>query len=117
MSVTPLIVLLPGTAFLSLGGVLANDFVGRGKQLMNSFAAILTLIMNVPLNFILIPIWGISGASAASSFSYCAGTAVMVVEFLRITGMKPAEVLLPRVGDLKAYLRLLRGFFEREVKS
>jgi len=112
-SVLPLIVLLPGTAFLSLGGVLANDFVGRGKQLMNSFAAILTLCINVPLNFLLIPVWGISGASAASTFSYCAGTAFMLVEFLRITGMKPAEVLLPRAGDLNAYRNLVRSYFEK----
>jgi O-antigen/teichoic acid export membrane protein len=112
-SVTPLLVLLPGTAFLSLGGVLANDFVGRGKQLMNSFAAIVTLLINVPLNFLLIPVWGISGASAASTFSYCAGTVVMLVEFLRITGMKPAEVLLPRATDLDAYLNLVKGYFRK----
>jgi O-antigen/teichoic acid export membrane protein len=115
-SVTPLLVLLPGTAFLSLGGVLANDFVGRGKQLMNSFAAIVTLLINVPLNFLLIPVWGISGASAASTFSYCAGTAVMVVEFLRITGMKPADVLVPRAADLDAYLNLVKSYFKRPVR-
>jgi O-antigen/teichoic acid export membrane protein len=114
-SVTPLLVLLPGTAFLSLGGVLANDFVGRGKQLMNSFAAIVTLLINVPLNFLLIPVWGISGASAASTFSYCVGTAVMLVEFLRITGMKPAEVLVPRATDLDAYLKLAKGYFKGPV--
>lgn len=108
-SVTPLLVLLPGTAFLSLGGVIANDFVGRGKQLMNSFAALLTLSINVPLNFLFIPVWGIAGASAASTFSYCAGTVVMLVEFLRVTGMRPAEVLVPRVGDLHAYLNLVRN--------
>lgn len=106
-SVTPLIVLLPGTAFLSLGGVLANDFVGRGKQLTNSFAAMMTLLINVPLNFLLIPVWGISGASAASTFAYCAGTVVMLVEFLRITRMKPADVLIPKVSDLKAYVNLI----------
>ena len=115
MSVTPLIVLLPGTAFLSIGGVLANDFVGRGKQLMNSFAAILTLVLNVPLNFLLIPVWGISGASAASTFSYTVGSVVMVIEFLRITRMKPSEVLLPRASDLNAYVRLVRGFFGKEA--
>jgi len=113
-SVVPLLVLLPGTAFLSLGGVLANDFVGRGKQLMNSFAAMVTLAINVPLNFLLIPAWGISGASAASTFSYCAGTLVMLAEFLRITKMKPADVLLPRTSDLRAYLKLVRGLARHE---
>jgi Na+-driven multidrug efflux pump len=67
----------------------------------------------VPLNFLLIPVWGISGASAASTFSYCAGTVVMLVEFLRITGMKPAEVLLPRATDLDAYLNLVKGYFRK----
>jgi O-antigen/teichoic acid export membrane protein len=112
-SVIPLLVLLPGTAFLSLGGVLANDFVGRGKQLMNSFAATVTLLINVPLNLLLIPVWGISGASAASTFSYCVGTGVMLVEFMRITGMKPAEVLVPRAGDLSAYLNLVKSYLKK----
>ncbi|MFH0777333.1 MAG: flippase [Candidatus Eisenbacteria bacterium] len=112
-SVTPLLVLLPGTAFLSLGGILANDFVGRGKQLTNSVAALITLAINVPLNFILIPVWGIPGAAAASTFSYCVGVVVMVVRFLRITKMKPGQILLPRAGDMKPYLRLAKSVLSR----
>jgi O-antigen/teichoic acid export membrane protein len=112
-SVTPLLVLLPGTAFLSVGSILANDFVGRGRQALNSVAAIITLLINVPLNFILIPKWGISGAAAASAFSYCVGTTVMLVNFLRMTGLSPAEVLLPRPKDVRAYVKFARDCFER----
>jgi O-antigen/teichoic acid export membrane protein len=112
-SVKPLIILLPGTALLSVGSVLANDFVGRGKQVMNSFAAFVTLVINVALGLTFVPLWGTSGAAAAAAFSYAVGTVVMVVEFLRITGMNPREVLVPRRRDLSAYTqfasRLLRG--------
>jgi len=113
-SVSPMLVLLPGTAFLSVGSILANDFVGRGRQIMNSIAAIITLVINVPLNFVLIPIWGISGAAAASAFSYCVGTAVMIVEFIRLTGLSPAEVLLPRASDLHAYFDFAKDFLKRQ---
>jgi O-antigen/teichoic acid export membrane protein len=112
-SVHPLLVLLPGTAFLSVGSILANDFVGRGRQVLNSVAAGITLLINVPLNFILIPIWGINGAAAASTFSYCAGTTVMIVEFLRMTGLSPAEVLLPRAKDVRAYVSFAKGCLRR----
>ncbi|UCF78318.1 MAG: polysaccharide biosynthesis C-terminal domain-containing protein [Candidatus Eiseniibacteriota bacterium] len=112
-SVRPLLVLLPGTAFLSVGSILANDFVGRGRQAMNSVAAFITLLINVPLNFILIPVWGISGAAAASAFSYCTGTAVMLFVFLRLTGLRPSDVLLPRAGDLRAYVSFVREFLKR----
>ncbi len=116
-SVTPLILLLPGTAVLSVGSVLANDFVGRGKQLMNSFAAVVTLLINVPLNFILIPRWGVAGAAVASSVSYSIGVIVMLVEFTRITGIGPAGVLLPRPRDLSAYVRLLSGILRGRQKG
>jgi len=116
-SVRPLIVLLPGTVLLSIGSVLANDFVGRGKQLMNSFAALVTLAINVPLNFVLIPRWGVSGAAAASAFSYSVGAVVMLVEFLRVTGLKPSAVLVPRRADLQAYVGLIRSLLGRRQSS
>ena len=105
-AVGPLIILLPGTALLSIGSVLANDFVGRGKQVMNSFAAFVTLVVNVGLSLVFVPLWGTAGAAAAAAASYATGTTVMVVEFLHITGMKPAEMLLPRADDVRAYFRL-----------
>ena len=112
-SVTPLLILLPGTALLSIGSVLANDFVGRGKQLMNSLAAFITLVVNVALSLAFVPVWGTAGAAAAAALSYATGTVVMVVEFLRITGMRPAEVLLPRGRDLRAYTQLAGGLLRR----
>jgi O-antigen/teichoic acid export membrane protein len=112
-AVPPLLLLLPGTAFLSVGSILANDFVGRGRQALNSIAAIITLLINVPLNFVLIPVWGISGAAAASAISYSVGTIVMLVNFLRMTGLGPAEVLLPRSRDLQAYVNFGRECFKK----
>ncbi|MBN1503983.1 MAG: polysaccharide biosynthesis C-terminal domain-containing protein [Candidatus Eisenbacteria bacterium] len=112
-AVKPLVILLPGTALLSIGSVLANDFVGRGKQLMNSFAAFVTLVVNVVLSLAFVPLWGTAGAAAAAAVSYATGTAVMVVEFLRITGMKPAQVLVPRGGDARAYVELAARLLAR----
>jgi len=112
-AVKPLVILLPGTALLSIGSVLANDFVGRGKQVMNSLAAFVTLVVNVALSLAFVPVWGTAGAAAAAAVSYATGTTVMVVEFLRITGMKPAEMLLPRGGDIAAYARLARNLAGR----
>lgn len=105
-SVKPLIILLPGTALLSVGSVLANDFVGRGKQVMNSLAAFVTLVINVALSLVFVPRWGIAGAAAAAAISYATGAVVMIVEFVRITGMKPGQVLVPRGRDLWAYTQL-----------
>jgi O-antigen/teichoic acid export membrane protein len=112
-AVRPLVILLPGTALLSIGSVLANDFVGRGKQVMNSFAALVTLVVNVALSLAFVPVWGTAGAAAAAAVSYATGTAVMVAEFLSITGMKPREVLVPRGQDLRAYTQLAAGLLRR----
>jgi O-antigen/teichoic acid export membrane protein len=112
-AVRPLVILLPGTALLSIGSVLANDFVGRGKQVMNSSAALVTLVVNVALSLAFVPVWGTAGAAAAAAVSYATGTAVMVAEFLSITGMKPREVLVPRGQDLRAYTQLAAGLLRR----
>jgi len=116
-AVKPLLILLPGTALLSIGSVLANDFVGRGKQVMNSFAALVTLVVNVALSLAFVPVWGTAGAAAAAAVSYATGTIVMVVEFLRITGMKPAEALVPRGRDIRAYAQLAGRLMGRPSDS
>lgn len=68
----PMLVLLPGVAFLGAAKVLTNEIAGRGYPHYNSVNAGLALVLTVVLDLVLIPQQGIAGAALASSIAYTA---------------------------------------------
>ena len=66
----PLLALLPGVALLGGAKVLTNEIAGRGFPLYNSIASGLGLVVTVVMDLLLIPKYGVMGASVASSLSY-----------------------------------------------
>ncbi len=105
-SVRPLIILLPGIIAFGVGGVISSDLAGRGKPQFAIYAAFVCLIVNVILNILLIPKWGIEGAAFASTVSYWTDTLVMILAFLRISQNSLSEVLLVKKQDFEDYKRL-----------
>jgi O-antigen/teichoic acid export membrane protein len=96
----PLLWLLPGTLLLGLATVLAHDIAGRGHPGYNSIAAVVGIVLTIPLDLIFIDHWGASGAAIASSISYGATTLMIIFVFHRIRargGAKPS----PRPRDRK----------------
>jgi O-antigen/teichoic acid export membrane protein len=68
----PMLVLLPGVVLLGGAKVLTNEIAGRGYPLYNSVNSGLALVLTVVLDLLLIPRYGIVGASLASSIAYTA---------------------------------------------
>jgi O-antigen/teichoic acid export membrane protein len=66
----PMLVLLPGIVLLGGGKVLTNEVAGRGYPQYNSLASGVSLILTVVLDLMLIPRFGVVGASAASTMAY-----------------------------------------------
>jgi O-antigen/teichoic acid export membrane protein len=104
-SLPAFLVLLPAVVSLSLGKIMTSYISGRGKPGPVSVGAIITLVLNLVANVILIPRYGIVGAATASLISYTAMTAMMVVVACRISGLSPADLIVPR----KAELVMVRG--------
>ncbi len=102
-AVAPFIILLPGIIAFGIGGVLASDLAGRGKPQYAVYSSLTCLIINIILNIILIPKWGISGAAAASAVSYWADTLVILIAFWKISKKPLSEILLIKVQDFKDY--------------
>jgi O-antigen/teichoic acid export membrane protein len=94
------LVLLPAVVSLSLGKIMTSYISGRGKPGPVSVGATITLILNLVANVILIPRYGIVGAAAASLISYTAMTAMMVVVACRVSGLSPADLIVPRKAEL-----------------
>ena len=100
----PLMILLPGILAFSVGGVLAADLSGRGKPQFAIYSSLTCLIVNIILNIIFIPKWGIAGAAFASAISYWVDTMVVLIAFLKISKKPLTEVLLVNKEDLKDYM-------------
>jgi len=69
-SYTPFLFLIPGGMCLGLTHIIASFLHGIGKPLFGMIISLVSIIFTIPLDLILIPKYGIIGASIASSISY-----------------------------------------------
>ena len=66
----PLLALLPGVVLLGGAKVLTNEISGRGYPQYNSIGSGASLVLTVIFDLLLIPRYGVLGASLASTISY-----------------------------------------------
>lgn len=66
----PLLALLPGVVLLGGAKVLTNEISGRGYPQYNSITSGVSLILTVIFDLLLIPRYGVLGASLASTLAY-----------------------------------------------
>lgn len=100
-SIHPLWILLPGIVSLGYAGVIYSDLSGRGKPYFSTYGALVSLIVTVMLDCLLIPKWDIVGAATASSAAYTTNAVMALYFYHRVTGTRPAELLLIRKSDIK----------------
>jgi O-antigen/teichoic acid export membrane protein len=102
--------LLPGIYALCLSKVLSPYFTGAmGKPGLAARAAIIAVAVNVPLNVLLIPSFGIVGAAVASSIAYAVHAVLLVRLFMRHAGISLGSILVPRSEDLRWIVANVRG--------
>lgn len=80
-------VLLPGIILMVLFKILNADLAGRGRPLFALKIYLVTLVINIGLNFWLIPEYGIYGAAFASSISYTVGAIIFSIAYHKHTGL------------------------------
>ena len=81
----PLLALLPGVVLLGAGKVLTNEIAGRGYPHYNSINAGLSLILTIILDLLLIPPYGVLGASMASSIAYTVIFLVAIAFYINVS--------------------------------
>lgn len=106
-SVLPLLVLLPGTVALAAAKVLGNDLYGRSLPEWHSYAALASLVITFGGDFLLIPMYGATGAALASSVAYVTYSAVIILGFRRHVGASLASLLIPRRSDIDVLVAAL----------
>ena len=104
-AIPALLVLLPGVVALSISKVLQGYLIGLGKAWPVGVAAGAAVVANVGFNLVLIPAWGIVGASASSLLSYSLNAAILALAASRSSGQPVWSFVLIRPSDVRRLLR------------
>ncbi|MCA9726951.1 MAG: flippase [Candidatus Eisenbacteria bacterium] len=100
-------ILLPGVAALSVGKILSGDLSGRNRRVAPTLALTAAFLVNLALNLLWIPRYGIVGAAWASNVAYVLQTCALMGIFWKASGVGPLAVIIPRPSDF-ARLRRFR---------
>jgi len=104
----PFLILLPGVVAASVWNVLQAEMVGTGHPARLSAFAGLTLVLNVAINLVTIPRWGIAGAALTSGITYSLLSVLLLLDYrARNRTVRMRELIVPRRADLAVYLRML----------
>jgi O-antigen/teichoic acid export membrane protein len=103
-AVLPLWLLVPGITASAAGIVPSAFLAGVGKPQAGAIASALNLVTNVAVNLVLIPAFGVPGAAVASSISYAIGTVVLIVIYVRVTGLSLKATLMPSRSDISGFV-------------
>ena len=95
--------LIPGILTLSLAKIFATDLFSRGKPYYATWISIMSLVLNLILNFVLIPkpgyYGGMVGSAIASSCSYSFSFVLFCYIYTKESGERLRDVFVPRWSD------------------
>ena len=112
-SVLPFQILLIGTVTISGWRILVNDLYGRGRPELNIYISLFSVILNIILNVIWIPEYGIAGAAWATSISYTFAFVSITIVYSRISGNGINDIIFVKRSDFNFYRNLMRLFKNR----
>jgi O-antigen/teichoic acid export membrane protein len=115
-SLVPLFVILPGVVALSQTKVLSSYLAGLGMTAVTSYANVGSLVVNVAVNLLLIPKFGIVGAAAASLVSYSVSAIALSVVAARASHIPLADFWIPRPSDLRFAFATSLGMARRVLR-
>ncbi|MBI4283421.1 MAG: flippase [Chloroflexi bacterium] len=108
-----LIALLPAMIALGIDQVISSYITGSGRPILATYAIAVATMVNLGLNLVFIPLWGITGAAAASSVSYSVSAGIVVLYSLKISKGRLLDVILPRPSDITIYRLVAKSLLRR----
>ncbi len=116
-SVRPIILLLPGLIAWSVAGVLGQYFFSIGYPLKLTACWFLVAALNVVLNFIYIPQYGMAAAALSSTVTYLLALGFHYYFFNKETGMGFYDVFVPRKDEIMGIFNRVTGFLRKNIKN
>jgi O-antigen/teichoic acid export membrane protein len=103
-----LLALLPGLIGLNYSSILRLDLLGKNRPGTISLLMGLGALLNLALNLLLIPAYGIVGAAAASSIAYLAVTIALLLMYCRLSRVPLWQTLIILPSDLAPMVQRLQ---------
>lgn len=104
----PLCLLLPGIVTMEVNNILRYDLFRRNRPGLVSIPSGIALAVNIGLNCVLIPRYGIEGAAISSSVSYTLSMILLHLCFSRLSGKGMISTLVPTRSDARMIVENLR---------
>lgn len=101
-SVRLLQAILPGIVIMVMFRILSGQVAGMGKPQLSIYVFGPALLLNILLNFWLIPVYGAMGAVVATNISYAFGAIGYWIIFARLTGCGYLAILQFNRNDILA---------------
>jgi O-antigen/teichoic acid export membrane protein len=98
---TSFLLLMPGMIAFSIYPFIKFDLFGRDLTLKVSYLTAVGFILNLVINILLIPRWGIAAAAFSSSVSYCVSTFLILLLYCRVSGNSLSRTVLFSHEELK----------------
>lgn len=99
-SIEQLRILIIGVCLFSMANLLSPFWLKRGYFWFGGLTAVVLLIINLTLNYIYIPIYGISAASWISNITYFLGLLFAVILFSKTSGESVRDLFIPTKSEL-----------------
>lgn len=100
-------------ALMSVYVIITRDFTSRAEQRINTMSGLIALITNATLCYWLIPQLGIVGAAMSTAIAYASAVVVLVIVFLRESGLSLSELFLPNRSDFEYFLMMIKKLAKR----
>lgn len=101
--------IVPGIVVFVVFRLLESHLAGLGKPWLALWALVPSLVINLALNWWLIPGYGALGAAWATNISYSVATVVYTLIYLRHTGTSAMQLFVPSAEDWQLARELLKG--------
>ncbi|MDB4410303.1 oligosaccharide flippase family protein [bacterium] len=108
-SVQPLLWLIPGVVFLSIPKIIVAHLASKDKLEYAAISSSIACVINIIINYLLIPRLGIVGAAISSSISYLVYSLLYIYFYLRITSLTLSTLLIPKKSDFFAIVRKFKN--------
>ena len=101
---------------MSIFVILTRDFTSQNRQAVNIAAGVPALVLNVSLNLLMIPNFGIVGAAMSTALAYSIACVILICLFVPRAGLPVHLILIPQPSDLRYFTGMIGKGFRRVTR-
>lgn len=103
------LLLLPGILAWTPSRILANDLAARGFAELNLYNSYWVFGINTILSLCLVPLWGLIGASVATTTAYTMDLILRLIAFNKVTQSQAFLNIIPKISDFGLMINFIKG--------